>query len=260
MIWPQINHPEAFTRIGLLSRAVYTRLDLGDSWRIRQGEATVTDTLLLDIAISRLPGVGVRKVSVTQESRGGMDWLLAVPVTGGWAVLALQAKRLKDGQYNFRHVVKSTNRDQLDLLDEFCRSRGAIGGYTLYNAPSHVTKSQWHCTEPFDAQCISLMGCTLVPLRVARRALRKVIEPEFAPVHQDSDAIPLRCLFHRHLGTPNGMALSQTQAASNTFEVYPELPFGLEAALSASPYPAELDRTQFPGGRLPKWIGVVGGT
>lgn len=277
MLWPRIDHPTACDTVGRLSQNVYTRLWRGEDWGVRQGEVTITDVLLLDMAVAGLTNLHVRKVTQKREARDGMDWLMALPVSNGWLVLAFQAKKLqKNDKYNLRHEVGEKKRQQIDLLGEFCKRQGAIGGYVLYNSPDHFLPQHWHCHEPFNRKHHeSLIGCTIVPLADVMPFVRRPSDATFKNLHSGGNAIPIRCLFHLPPGyavDPDAVAANEVpsqQSYEPSFDglaadgterrelVHSTLPFGLEQALDRSPYPAELDPGFFPEGRVPRWIVVA---
>ncbi len=257
MGWPHLDHTAARLMAESRSSDIAHRLAVGDALGVRQGETTITDMLVLDLA--QVPGIGVQKVEPVQESRDGMDWLLALKISEQWVVIAVQAKRMKFDRAGtptyprLNHRVRRTNRTQISLLEEFCRREHVLGAYAFYNMAGPVTDREWHCEETFAPK---LMGCSLVPLANVKRAVRRRGRRTFAQIHSGPDAIPLRCLFHQS-HQPSGIAGMELGFGSDSLVLRDELPFGIRPVGSSPtglPEPIRLDPGLFPGAQLPRWI------
>ena len=262
MSWPQIAYPAAQQLSEGLSRAIYERLDLAFNWGVTQGEETITDILALDLIRANLPGLSMTKVTRPREGRDGMDWLLAVHLPVGWIEIAVQAKRIdRTGNYpQLEHFAKTTKVRQIDLLNRYCKAAGALPAYALYNVPpTSFLASWWHC--PLTPVQIPQLGCSLVSEATIRGALNAKTT-DFASIHRFPDAIPFRCLFHRHPGNALGAIASERIASptsitvfGNSITVLPSNP--LAGLVDRAAGFVELNPSQFPEGQLPSWIVVI---
>ena len=167
---------------------------------VRFGEETITDLLMLDLNRS-----GVRRARFVQtpkhrEAKKGTDfecWLGSD--AAGWIRLAIQAKKLdvKSDRYNsLNHKVKASRgkkKSQLDILDNYANSNGAVPLYCLYNYSDVVDPCKhWHCCQrPFR---IEELGCTLTPPSVIKRSIRQWGKRNFDFIHEFQCTLPWRCL------------------------------------------------------------------
>ena len=176
---------------------------MGDARKLGLGfsEDTISDLAMLEIARSGLGGLTVRRVSKRHERFVGFDWLWIVSRPGlPTAVYVVQAKKVKldkSEAYSYSRLrYRTGSKYQIDVLEEFAASIGAIPMYCFYNHVDVATaQSYWNCRvkqRPDAAQ----MGCTLVPSAVVRRIHGVRVPKNFRSVHQYPEALPWRCLFH----------------------------------------------------------------
>ena len=175
----------------------WSTLGLAKELRVRFGEETLTDLLVLDmLPHQRTRGFWLRPTTKRAEASCGADLLVAVRhQTGNWSLLALQAKKLyPDDRYRMLNRV-TESLDQLEKLEEFARQFHALPLYLLYNHSNTVSVSyHWHCQKAAFDEC--QLGCTLVPSWHIRRMLCRPPPPrDFDSAHKVKQARPWRCAF-----------------------------------------------------------------
>jgi hypothetical protein len=80
-----------------LARNTWHRIVDGHRLRIRQGETTITDYLLLEIERANSPRIKSIKTSIRKEANQGTDWEWWVGSSSeGWIQYAIQAKRVRE--------------------------------------------------------------------------------------------------------------------------------------------------------------------
>ena len=134
-------------------RTWYT-LDRANQLRVRFGEESLTDLLLLDM-VPHQHTRGFLVVPPTKRDEGwcGADLLVAVRhQTGRWSLYALQAKKLNPDKNRYPALAYvSRSVEQLDKLERFARQLHALPIYLLYNHSDTVKRSHhWHCRRAFD--------------------------------------------------------------------------------------------------------------
>jgi len=176
-------------------RTWYT-LDRANQLRVRFGEESLTDLLLLDmVPHQHTRGFLVVPPTKADEGRCGADLLVAVRhQTGGWSLYALQAKKLyPEDKYRMLNRV-TESRIQLGKLDCFARQLRALPLYLLYNHTNTLEPSEhWHCCRQPCAE--RQLGCTLVPSWHVWRMLRPRHHRGFDSAHKVSQSRPWRCAF-----------------------------------------------------------------
>jgi hypothetical protein len=177
-----------------LAQDTWERLEAAHALGISQSEETITDINLLEMARARLPRLRVYKATKAEESEKGFDWEWWIGSRlHGWWRYAVQAKRLesKSGRYrSLRHRVGV--RFQIEILEDFARSQGAVPLYCLYNyVDSPVAVAGWQCNLTVDEP---QLGCTLVPLDAVKAAHRPRGSRRFADLHRHRHSLPWRCL------------------------------------------------------------------
>ena len=176
---------------------------LGHARRLRLGfsEDTISDLTELEIARLAPTEVGVGRVSKRKEKFVGFDWLWLIKrPRGRLAIYVVQAKKIRIDQskgYSYGKLKYPNNPPfQIDALQAFANHIGAIPLYCLYNNVDglKIDNSLWHCLreDPSAPQ----MGCTLVPLQIARLVHDGLIPNTFQAIHEKTEVIPWRCLFH----------------------------------------------------------------
>jgi hypothetical protein len=212
-----------------ISADTWERLYLGHRFGISQGEETITDHLLLEIAKARCAEVRVIKTPKHLEGKKGTDWEWWIgSYRFGWLRYAVQAKcvDVKTNRYKkINHKVRG--QFQFDLLDTYAQANRAIARYCFYNYVPLSDQTYWQCNLPFDQL---QYGCTVTPLKIVRKASVTHGGKNFDFIHSYSETKPLRCLVKCPL------MLSVYQGASSSFPgyedafVYEGLPPSLNAA------------------------------
>ena len=182
-----------------------TELIAEDTWRtvkeswdhgVRLGEETLTDLLILDFMRFKPSHYKLFQINKKEESRIGAD--LEIRLHAGEnqaAVFAVQAKKLyQSGRYERLNAkVKSSGSSQIDILDMYSESIGALPLYLLYNyVDQRDMQPYWHCCQCLDER---QLGCTLVPSWTIRQAISKHGCRNFDWIHTSCNALPWRCLF-----------------------------------------------------------------
>ncbi|MBY6388619.1 hypothetical protein HG717_32600 [Rhodococcus erythropolis] len=111
----------------------------GERHNIRQGEEGTTERILLNLA-KTIPELHIGAFNRREESRYGADWEWWISDgSNKWFHLVIQAKKLQTprahpaGKYKIKHTIRSTGKQQIDLLDLYARNHGAQSLYALYN-------------------------------------------------------------------------------------------------------------------------------
>jgi len=196
---PTINKPTLL--LEALASVTWERIKYSVEYHVSQGEETITDINLLEIAMSGVKEIDLWKCPKRDESRTGIDWewLIGSPKRG-WLRYAVQAKKLdpvsmRYGELGHRVGPKGKSERQIDILKRHAQRREAIPLYCLYN---HVLepdyKPYWHCSLDVD---VPQLGCSVAPLRVVEEALVKkgrASKRTFRHIHSNPYTLPWRCL------------------------------------------------------------------
>lgn len=171
----------------------WSRLEQARTFDVRLGEETLTDILILDLKRHEAAyNVRVFQTTKPQEATSGTD--LEVVVRAGLTSArryAIQAKKLySSGGYKYLNKKGNSGSLQLDILENYARGNGAIPYYMFYNSGVDP-KACWYCCSDYDK---SQFGCTLVPSRIVREAVKLGCR-DFGSMHNQSKALPWRCLF-----------------------------------------------------------------
>ena len=179
-----------------IAHDTWERLSLSRDLRVRLGEETLTDLLALDFTRSMKGRARLFQCTKAQESIEGTDLVILIHAGGNRGFrFAVQAKKLYPSN-RYEHLnarVNSSCSFQIDILEEFSRSVGAVPLYLLYNhAFLDDTFPYWHC-----CQCVNQrqMGCTFVPSWIIRQAVSNRGHRNFHSIHASCAALPWRCLF-----------------------------------------------------------------
>ena len=179
-----------------VAERAWSTLGRAKDLRVRFGEETLTDLLVLDmLPHQRARGFWLRPTTRRAEASCGADLFVAVRhPTGRWSRFALQAKKLypDDDKYRMLNRVQESI-DQLARLEQFARQLHALPLYLLYNQSDTARPSEhWHCPRSFDMR---QLGCTLVPSWHIREMLRRPPPRNFDRAHKISQSRPWRCAF-----------------------------------------------------------------
>jgi hypothetical protein len=177
-----------------LARHTWSRLADGHAFGVRQGEVSISDYLLLEMARERLPTIHILKTPAHLERLKGTDWEWWIGSrANGWLRYAVQAKRLQypsDYYDQLGHRVRK--RLQVDLLTEYARANKAIAMYALYNSTRDANASRfWNCNLPFEKE---QLGCTVVSAGVVSKSVKTRGGRTLQYLHTGTGALPWRCL------------------------------------------------------------------
>jgi hypothetical protein len=153
---------------------VYRRLDAGQRHHVHLQEETLTEDLLLDIAIAS-PGLLVRHFTRWQESRNGADWEWEWWFGAErWFGVRVQAKKLRQkaastaASYHLDYPVGGdpNNELQVDRLRRQAREDGIPAAYVFYNGPALVDLPLWwdceRVSESREAFGVSYLSAEVV--------------------------------------------------------------------------------------------------
>jgi hypothetical protein len=177
-----------------LARRTWHRILDGHYLDIPQGETTITDYHLLEIARGDFPNIEIMKTSSRKEARQGTDWewLVGLP-SGGWIRYAIQAKRLypKGVYHKLRHKVGT--RRQVDILINYAKKKNAVSLYCFYNAINESSAEKYWkcCSMPFQPE---QLGCTLVHAKDIQAFLSISAPRTFEEICSRYKVLPWRCL------------------------------------------------------------------
>ncbi|MEN2469505.1 DUF6615 family protein [Burkholderia theae] len=195
-----------------LSEGVWDRLADSLALNISQGEETITDNLLLDLARLKHPGLSMIKTPKNLESDKGTDWEWWIGNDNdGWLRYAVQAKKLNLHELRYdtlRHVIPGKPAEfdvsgnlvsaavapalQHDVLRDYATGNGAIPLYAFYNHAMYPDyQDYWQCPNPLRYK---LLGISVTPLSVVQHALATRGERSFERMHEKPQTIPIRCL------------------------------------------------------------------
>lgn len=177
-----------------LAKHVWDRIGHGERLGIRQNEETLTDNVLLDIAMSESPYIQVIKFDKNQEKETGADWEMVIQTRRqNWRRYAVQAKRINGKSYKqLRHKVG--DELQVDLLESYAKEVGAIPLYCLFNHMKDVDvnpHAHWHCLKEFE---LKQLGCSIALSRTIKSAVPRYNSKTFDTIHTPVSTMPWRCL------------------------------------------------------------------
>ena len=193
---------------------------LGHARRLRLGfsEDTISDLTALEVARRASGEVGIGRVSKRKERFVGFDWLWVINrPSGRHAIYVVQAKKMKVDQskgYSYGRLRYPSNPPyQIDALQDFARYIDAIPLYCFYNNVEGIMANRfWNCRR--EALNAPQMGCTLVPISVARQIHDGRIANKFRSIHSRPEAVPWRCLFHPECSSFSLDRVSESQVES----------------------------------------------
>ena len=222
--------PTLFRSLGRLCDTVWNRLKHSKHYRLRHGEETLTDSILLNILLNpkKYPGIRLRQTQLHDEPDFGTDWEWWFGNDHGhgrWQGYAIQAKKLstklsarkganwENGGYSGLNK-KVAGKYQYQILEDYVRQpkmRGIVPLYAFYN---HIKKDSyrdyWHCCQqrPDDPNLDKRkLGFTITPLANVRDALSSPVNKTFAAMHHRRETLPVRCFL-----CPNGRGIYPARA------------------------------------------------
>jgi hypothetical protein len=186
--------------IETLVAILWQRLKAAKKLDVTQGEETITDNFVLDLAILNSVNSKIIKTPKNKESCQGTDWEWWIGShRHGWLRYAVQAKKLdlKTERYmKLNHKIgKSPNqKNQHDILETYARINEAIPLYAFYNFIDLSNyQPYWQCTLPIDAP---QLGITVTPLKNVIHAIANHSKRSFQQIHSLNETLPIRCLAH----------------------------------------------------------------
>jgi hypothetical protein len=254
-----------------LASYTWQRILSSEKFNISQGEETITDLNLLEIAMSQSSEVTVVKTAKYKEKDQGTDWEWWIGNNRiGYLRYAVQAKKIDKHFIHYKALGhKVDSEKQIDILERYAQNNRAIPLYCFYNYSQNTNlKPYWHCNLPPDNE---QFGCTITPLKNVKQALQQRGKRTFDFLHSFSSTKPWRCLVRcpslrqvYKYGTP-----TDTWDFDNVF-VYPRLPTSLAYAMEMNsefrPYDyqnqrndniIDVEENNFYGEHYPKRIVVA---
>ncbi|WP_370464623.1 DUF6615 family protein [Microbulbifer sp. YPW1] len=160
---------------------------------IRFGEETITDLVLLELKRLSPQNVLILQTSKAAEASTGTDWEWWIGSDRvGWTRYAVQAKKMNWDTERYNSITQRTgSKLQIDVLDAFAASNGAIPLYCFYNSATSTAKSAWNCCKAFDAP---QLACTVTPSAIVRPCISTRGTKNFSWMHSHIETVPWRCL------------------------------------------------------------------
>ncbi|MDX2255397.1 MAG: DUF6615 family protein [Pseudanabaenaceae cyanobacterium bins.39] len=219
-----------------LASSTWQRIFYANQHEVSQGEETITDINLLEIAMSQSSEVTVVKTDKYREKDQGTDWEWWIGNSRiGYLRYAVQAKKIdaKFTKYKYlKHKVDSV--EQSDILERHAQNNGAIPLYCFYNYSKNTDLSPyWHCNLPPEYK---QLGCTVTPLKNVKKAINQWGKSTFDFLHTPYDTKPWRCLVY----CPSLLQVYESRTAIHTswgfgdVSVFPRLPENLSHAIETN--------------------------
>ena len=186
------------TVVERISESTWNRLREAQRLRVRLGEETLTDLLVLDFLASAPSNVKILPTTKFEEAQQGTDLVVYVRRGANKAdIYAVQAKKLSIvGRYDhLKQRSGQTQQWQIDVLERYAKKWRAVPLYLLFNHVDDrdLTPDYWHCCQQTVDK--RQFGCTLVPSWRIREAISIRGCRTFGYVHLDQAALPWRCAF-----------------------------------------------------------------
>jgi len=230
-----------------IASSTWQRIRLGEAYKVSQGEETITDINLLELARANSSAVRVIKTPKGKERYQGTDWEWWIGNDRlGWLRYAVQAKKVNPDTSRYdvlEHKVGGAR--QIDILEQYAKANHAIPLYCFYNYLDHSSLSNyWHCNLSYQFE---QFGCTVTPSKYVRRVLSQRGERKFEFLHGFDSTKPWRCL----VCCPLMLQVYQTRSVSDTswdFEnviVHQTLPSNLSLARETELERFSLEQDEF---------------
>ena len=158
---------------------------------INYGEETITETNLLEIRRRHSDRIILSSFSKPREANTGADWEWHIVGERLTVRMRVQAKRLRcNGVLNVRHKVRSSGKQQRELLIDDAAARGMKPVYCIYcTEKQREVWKQGEVTAPYEAL---QAGCLLADARDVQLATKSLDEIE-------ENCIPWHFLFRRSM-------------------------------------------------------------
>ena len=187
-----------------ISADIWERIEQSWIHKVRLGEETLTDLLILDLARYAPEGVRLFQTPKAQEAQCGTDLEIIISTGGRFIALAIQAKKLyRSGRYDHLNArVGGTNFPQIDILERYSRRVRAIPLYLLYNFVDETWERPYRiwALRHVHYYCstighIQQLGCTFAPSWRIRQAIENRGCRTFEWIHNHIGVFPWHCLF-----------------------------------------------------------------
>ena len=155
-----------------------------DDVYVSYGEETITETNLLEIRRRHSELVRIRTFPKQREAKNGADWEWHVVGRRRTLKMRVQAKRLQcDDKLKVRHKVKSSGREQRDLLIAGARAARMKAVYCIYC--SELQRKVWKQPKAPPGYRSFQTGCLLADATHVLPTTRKLdrIEEKCRPWH-----------------------------------------------------------------------------
>lgn len=172
--------------------------------KIRYGEETITDYILLEILRSENKDISVIQTPKITEKEKGTDWEWWIGTEKlGWLRYAIQAKKLDSKSLNYKSLNYKTGKRpfqkrQIDVLKRYAEKNNAIPLYCFYNYVSVDNNddlmSYWH--QDIREYQIEQFGWTCSPLENVLNILDANVRgnKNFHNIHNEKETFPIRYL------------------------------------------------------------------
>lgn len=173
-------------------------------------EPSITEDILLELAVFNSNHVRLYKTSQKNEPKQGTDWEFFIGRNERWIRYAIQAKKidLKTGKYDrLDHKVPNNKQGklQLEILKEYATANDAVPLYCFYNyvqnkngmMPPHMHRHHHCCPCPCCYRDEpSQFGITITPLHVVEPLLQSSRKKDrtFGWIHSQHETHPWKCL------------------------------------------------------------------
>ena len=104
--------------------------------RLSLGEETITDTVLLELAIRHHREVAMYKFNKTEEGKTGADWIWCVTDGQLWFEMLVQAKKLDQTTMTYPRInrnIGNTSTRQIDRIIDVANSVDITPMYCFYS-------------------------------------------------------------------------------------------------------------------------------
>ena len=176
-----------------LARDTWENLREAKRLKVRFGEETITDLLMLELRRNGL--TTFKQTSLPDEAKYGTDFECWIGRHGvGWLGYAVQAKKLDFRTNTYRalgHGVREHKR-QVDILKAYAQASGMTPRYCLYHHSFNADRAFLQCcSRSFPEE---ELGCTMTSIEAIERALASRGGKDFQSLQHNTGTVPWRCL------------------------------------------------------------------
>lgn len=201
-------NPDLCMNFQKLAECTWNRLRLTTLPNINTtlSETSITDDILLELAMLKSPNIDIYKTPQNEECNQGTDWEFWIGRDFEWIRYAIQTKKidLKTGKYKtLRHKVRK--KLQLDILKDYAAQNQAVPLYCFYNYVEdskvrvrmcrhhHCFCPCWHRYERYE---LPQFGITVTPLHIVEGLMGRsqAKNRTFDWIHQQRQTHPWSCL------------------------------------------------------------------